>query len=74
MQYAIPRNGKLWDKPLAVEGLTSYRYPSAYGGWVMIGATDHKDALREANRSLREPNADATKLEVWNGKQYIPAV
>ena len=74
MQYATPRNGKLWDKPCACKGLTSYRYPSTYGGWIMIGATDHTDALREANRSLREPNADAGKLEVWNGSRYVPAV
>ena len=37
----------LHDRPLAAKGLVSYRYRGRYG-WIMIGAKDNADALREA--------------------------
>ena len=60
----------LHDKPLAVSGLTSYRYRGRYG-WIMIGAKDDNDALREASRST-DDRINIDKLEVWNGLQYVP--
>jgi hypothetical protein len=63
-----------WNRPCAAKGLTSYRYPSPLGGWVMIGASSVADAVREANRSLSPATADITKLQVWNGEHYISAV
>lgn len=59
------------DKPLAVKGLTSYRYAGSFG-WIMIGAQDHQDALREASRSLSVGKATIDKLQIWNGSQYEP--
>ena len=59
----------LHDKPLAAHGLTSYRYQGRYG-FIMIGARDDEDALREAQRSLTWGKATPDKLERWNGKQY----
>lgn len=56
------------DRPCAGHGLTSYRYRGRYG-WIMIGATDHADALREVGRSTDDITPD--KLEIWNGTQYI---
>lgn len=56
------------DKPLAATGLTSYRYRGAYG-WIMIGARDVADALREAARSTTAP-IDPSHLQVWDGHQY----
>ena len=61
----------LHDKPLAAHGLTSYRYKSRYG-FVMIGAKDDEDALREAQRSLTRDTATPDNLERWNGSQYRP--
>lgn len=61
----------LCNRPLAAPGLISYRAKSPYGGYVMIGARDHADALREAQRSNPAISADA--LEVWNGARYVPA-
>lgn len=55
------------DRPLAAAGLTSYRYRGRYG-WIMIGATDAVDALREAGRSTNDPAP--WNLEVWNGTEY----
>lgn len=60
----------LTDRPLAAAGLTSYRIPGIYG-WVMIGATDHADAMREARRSSDTTNP--ANLEVWNGAGYVNA-
>jgi hypothetical protein len=57
------------DKPLAAHGLTSYRYAGNYG-WIMIGATDHADALKQAQRSMRHDTPTIDKLQVWNGIQY----
>ena len=61
------------DKPCAVEGFISYRYP-CYGGlrYVMIGAKDDNDALREANRSLTKKDATIEFLQVWDGNKYVP--
>lgn len=57
------------DKPMAAKGLTSYRARGRYG-WVMIGATDHQDAMNEALRSTDIVHS----LEVWDGVKYVPAV
>jgi hypothetical protein len=61
----------LHEKPLAASGLKSYRYKGRYG-WIMIGATDKKDALREAARST-EDEIVAKNLQVWNGAKYVSA-
>lgn len=53
------------DRPLAAPGLTSYRYKGAYG-WIMIGATNHSGALKEALRSLSHGGADMARLQVWD--------
>ena len=52
------------NRPLASPGLVSYRCRSPYG-WIMIGATDTVDALREARRSTAY--AHVNDLQVWNG-------
>jgi hypothetical protein len=54
-------------KPMAAEGLNSYRYQGRYGH-IMIGAKDHDDALREAQRSTRDKVAHE-HLESWNEKE-----
>lgn len=61
------------ERPCAAPGLTSYRYAGLYGP-IMIGAKNHTDALREADRSLSS-NCRATleRLEVWDGARYVPA-
>jgi hypothetical protein len=60
------------DRPLAAPGLTSYRYAGRYG-WLMIGAKDNADALREANRSASVKGAATLEnLEVWDGTRYVP--
>lgn len=56
--------------PCAVSGLTSYRYPSAYGGFIMIGARSINEALSEANRSLELGGAELGKLEVWSAAEH----
>lgn len=61
---------KRTDKPMAVEGLTSYRYQGRYGP-IMIGAKDIDDALNEANRSLSGSTAAVENLEVWDGDKYV---
>ena len=61
----------LCDKPLAAAGLISYRYPSNYSGWIMIGAVDDANALREAKRSTYDRRATIDKLEVWNGLEWV---
>lgn len=52
-----------WEKPCACEGLNSYRYKGRYG-WIMIGASDPNDALREASRST--DNVKLSRLQVWD--------
>lgn len=56
------------DRPMAAPGLTSYRYRGRYG-WVMIGAKDNADALREAARSI-DGEPDPARLEVWREGRY----
>lgn len=51
------------DRPLAAEGLTSYRYRSPHG-FVMIGAHTEAQAMREAARSVTG-DADDSRLEIW---------
>lgn len=58
-----------WEHPCAAPGLVSYRYLGRYG-WIMIGARDNADALREAKRST--DNIDPSRLQVWNGTEYVP--
>lgn len=58
------------DRPLAAPGLTSYRCRSQFG-WIMIGATDADDAMREARRSWEHVNRE--DLQVWTGERYEAA-
>ncbi len=66
--------GSCDDKPMAAEGLTSYRYPGRYG-WVMVGAKDHLDAMCQANRSLSSEEANPELLDVWDADRggYVAA-
>ena len=57
------------DKPCAAHGLTSYRYRGRYG-WIMIGARDDADALREAARSSSDA-INRANLQIWNGTEYV---
>ena len=57
------------DKPCAAHGLTSYRYKGRYG-WIMIGARDDADALREAARSSNDA-INRANLQIWNGTEYV---
>lgn len=58
------------DRPLAADGLTSYRIKGRYG-WIMIGAQNADDAMREAGRSTPQPERET--LEVWDAdaSQYV---
>jgi hypothetical protein len=47
----------------------SYRYKSRYG-WIMIGARDDADALREAARASSDA-INRANLQVWNGTEYV---
>lgn len=60
------------EKPMASEGLISYRCKGRYG-WIMIGATDNEDALNEASRSTSNVMEDT--LEVWDKglNKYVSA-
>lgn len=58
------------DKTLATAGLNSYRYQGPYG-WIMIGAEDDEQALREAQRST-SAKVTADKLQMWSGSSYLP--
>lgn len=60
------------EMPLAVAGFDSYRYRGRYG-WIMIGAIDHNDALREAGRS-HAGGLTFSNLERWDGTRYAPVV
>lgn len=60
---------KMAEKPLAGPGLTSYRLKGPFG-WIMIGAKDPDDAMKEAARST--PNPLRKNLEIWNGTRYVP--
>lgn len=63
-------DNEFWHRPCAAPGLTSYRIRGRYG-WIMIGATDHADAMREAARSTDNPKREL--LEVWDGSWYVKA-
>ncbi|MFP3637692.1 hypothetical protein [Paraburkholderia sp. SIMBA_054] len=56
------------SKPLAAPGLISYRCKGPFG-WVMIGATDLADAVREAGRSTVDVRLE--NMEVWDGSKYV---
>jgi hypothetical protein len=56
------------DRPMAAPGLTSYRYKGPYG-WIMIGASNVADAMREAGRST-DAKLEFDNLEVWDGAKY----
>ena len=58
-----------YDLPLATHDFISYRYAGRYG-WIMIGALDDQDALREAGRSGVK-DANLKKLEKWNDNKKI---
>ncbi len=60
-------------RPLAAEGLTSYRYRPDNGSHIAIGAKNDAEALTEAARSLSSGNPDIAKLDVWDGEKYVPA-
>lgn len=60
---------KTTDKPLAADGLKSYRYKGQYG-WIMIGAKDVQDALNEASRSTND-QVEMSNLQEWDGSQYV---
>ena len=56
------------EKPLAVSGLISYRYEGIFG-YIMIGAKNDQEALREADRSLHRKGAVLSKLERYDYNQ-----
>lgn len=56
------------DKPLAAHPFKSYRYRGRYG-WIMIGATDNDDALRQAQRST-DDKVTTDRLQFWDGAEY----
>lgn len=55
------------NAPLAANGLQSYRYQGRHG-YIMIGARDTQDALRQAHRSVSDGRVSVDNLEVWNGQ------
>lgn len=56
---------------MAAPGLISYRCKGPDGwGWIMIGARDHDDAMREALRSSERARRE--DLEIWDGAKYVP--
>lgn len=59
-----------YNRPLAAEGLDSYRYLGRFG-YIMIGANSVEDALREAARSTSHPIL-RDNLEKWDGEKYAP--
>jgi hypothetical protein len=59
------------DRPMAAAGLISYRCRGRYG-WIMIGALDNADAVREAKRST-DKDIGYSDIEVWNGTRYVAA-
>jgi len=59
-------------RPCAGAGLISFRYKGPYG-FIMIGAKDTEDALREARRSVTGP-ATVNNLDIWDAEaaRYLP--
>ena len=75
-----PPGSALDDKPMASAGNgqtgpeRSYRYPSSFGGWIMIGAGSTQEALSEAKRSLSDGSSPTLdKLQKWDGSTYVRA-
>ena len=66
----FPDPPRFWERPCAGPGLVSYRFRGRYG-WIMIGATDDRDALTEAARSATIP-VSFDRLERWDGAAYVP--
>jgi hypothetical protein len=61
-------NNEIYNKPLAIKGLTSYRCKGCFGeSFIMIGAKDAVDAWNEAKRSTDKPR----DMEIWNGEKYV---
>jgi len=60
-------SAEYWDKPVAAAPWLSYRCRGRYG-FIMIGASDDVDAMRQALRSTDAP----TDLRRWNGTEYVP--
>lgn len=65
---AVTQMANMCDRPLAAEGLTSYRCRGRYG-WIMIGAKNDDDAFREAQRSSE--SAARETLQRWDGERYV---
>ena len=67
----------IFDKPMAAEGLQSYRYKKHNGGYVMIGAENDFDALTQAKLSLTIAECDCFEgitlknMQKWNGNAYV---
>lgn len=61
------------DRPLAAPGLISYRCqsPTLNGSWIMIGALDDVDAMRQAR--LSNSLAREADLQIWSDRGYVPA-
>lgn len=70
MDLETVKDNPYWNRPCAAPGLKSYRYSGRYG-WIMIGATDVDDALREAARSIVE-TPTLFNLEEWHDGEYQP--
>lgn len=72
MEVEEPR--QIFEKPWAAEGFTSYRYKGYFLGYVMLGATDHIDALQKASDALPPMTAiTQDKLDIYVGDAYVPA-
>lgn len=65
---SVPGGVDFRDRPCAAAPWTSYRCRIP-GGYIMIGATDSADAMREAKRSYDRATAEG--LEVWDGGKYV---
>jgi hypothetical protein len=65
------------DRPCADHGWTSFRYKGPYG-FIMIGAANTEDALREARRGVTDPATIVTvnNLDIWDAEtaRYLPVV
>ena len=57
------------DKPMASDGLISYRYRGRYG-FIYIGASTDTEALLEAQRST-DDKVTPDRLERYNGQRFV---
>lgn len=66
---------QIFDKPWAIEGKISYRYAKGLGGYVMLGASNHFEALQAASSHLKKPMTAVSldKLDIYVGDKYVPA-